>query len=320
MNQPISENKKILALLGQLKDKYANAGQDLEHYLQGLLEANFEPYWEYINLESLLALQQPKTDHPDELIFIAYHQYTELFFKLILHEIVQIKENKEMKGETFLSKIKRINRYILNLVSSFDIMIDGMEHKQFLQFRMALLPASGFQSAQYRLIELALTNIENLVDLSQREGLSKMSFGDKLENLYWRKGAIDKESGKKTLTLKQFEKHYDSKFTQFAIAHSDSNIYQRFLDSNFEEELTVAIKEEMRQLDYNLNVNWRLAHFKSAVKYLKSKDDPIEATGGTNWTSYLPPRFQKIIAFPNLWSAVEKEDWGKQWVSEQINS
>jgi tryptophan 2,3-dioxygenase len=44
---------------------------------------------------------------------------------------------------------------------------------------------------------------------------------------------------------------------------------------------------------------------------LKLDPEDIKATGGTNWQKYLPPRFQKIIFFPSLWSSQEKEEWGK---------
>jgi tryptophan 2,3-dioxygenase len=67
-----------------------------------------------------------------------------------------------------------------------------------------------------------------------------------------------------------------------------------------------------------INVNWRLSHFRSAVRYLKTKEMTLEATGGTNWQKYLPPRFQKIIFYPELWTTEEKEDWGRGWVNMQL--
>jgi tryptophan 2,3-dioxygenase len=54
-----------------------------------------------------------------------------------------------------------------------------------------------------------------------------------------------------------------------------------------------------------------LAHLKSAGHYLQRNPEDIKATGGTNWQKYLPPRFQKIIFFPELWTEQEKEEWGK---------
>jgi tryptophan 2,3-dioxygenase len=56
---------------------------------------------------------------------------------------------------------------------------------------------------------------------------------------------------------------------------------------------TEALATELRQLDSNVNVNWPLSHYKSAVRYLHREPEEIRATGGTNWQKYLPPRFQK---------------------------
>ena len=66
----------------------------------------------------------------------------------------------------------------------------------------------------------------------------------------------------------------------------------------------------LREHDLNVNVRWSLSHYRSAVRYLDAKPKEIEATGGTNWQKYLPPRFQKVVFFPELWSEEEKEGWG----------
>jgi tryptophan 2,3-dioxygenase len=65
-------------------------------------------------------------------------------------------------------------------------------------------------------------------------------------------------------------------------------------------------------------VFWPLVHYKSAVRYLQEKNKDVAATGGTNWQQYLPPRFQKRIFFPELWSEKEKEEWGKGWVVKEV--
>ena len=66
-----------------------------------------------------------------------------------------------------------------------------------------------------------------------------------------------------------------------------------------------------REFDSLANVLWPLAHLKSAGRYLQKDPEDIKATGGTNWQKYLPPRFQKTIFFPELWTEQEKKDWGK---------
>ena len=92
-----------------------------------------------------------------------------------------------------------------------------MERQQFLQYRMALLPASGFQSAQYRMIEIYATGLENLVHQSERSKFSKENSIEELyEQIYWKKGATDLATGEKTLTLKQFEYRYTPRFIRIA--------------------------------------------------------------------------------------------------------
>mgnify|MGYP005703707021 FL=1 len=135
----------VLDRLKQLQDKYAAMGQDLTSYLDGLLHADFPTYWDYIKLDTLLSLQQPVTPFPDEQIFVMYHQITELYFKLSLLEIEQIHAETDIDAATFLERVNRVNRYFENLVRSFDIMVHGLDHEQFLKFRMSLLPSSGFQ-------------------------------------------------------------------------------------------------------------------------------------------------------------------------------
>jgi tryptophan 2,3-dioxygenase len=83
-----------------------------------------------------------------------YHQITELYFKLCLHEYNQLKEKENLDVAFLTQRVTRINRYFEALITSFNIMVDGMDPQQFLKFRMSLLPASGFQSGQYRMIEI----------------------------------------------------------------------------------------------------------------------------------------------------------------------
>src|SRR5688572_3968724 len=160
-DNPVDEN--LLNQLKKLQAKYDYMGQDLASYLDGLLYSEYLTYWDYIHLDTLLSLQNPKTSFPDEKVFILYHQITELYFKLVMLEIEQISTRQPIDETFFIQRLDRIIRYFKNLENSFEIMVDGMEKDQFLKFRMALLPASGFQSAQYRFIEIGSTDMINLV-------------------------------------------------------------------------------------------------------------------------------------------------------------
>ena len=308
-------NKK----LELLNEKYAALGQDLSSYLDGLLYAEVTTYWDYIEIETLLSLQKPKTGFPDEMVFIIYHQITELYFKLALNEFEQLGKRKRIDANFFIDRVNRINRYFEALIKSFEIMVSGMERDQFLKFRMSLLPASGFQSAQYREIEFFSTDLINLVDKSKRESLKNEKDVAKLfDHIYWKEGATEELTGKKTLTLTQFEEKYKARFIELAKYCTTNNLWQVYLRLTEEDKVHPAVINALRTNDLNVNVDWPLAHYKSAVRYLNKEKDDIAATGGTNWQKYLPPRFQKRIFYPALWTQEEIDNWGRQWVNDAI--
>ncbi len=299
----------ILELVTKLQKKYAVMGQDLSSYLDGLLYSDYTNYWEYIHLDTLLSLQNPRTQFKDEKVFIVYHQITELYFNLILWEIEQVCLREHPTIEFFTARIGRINNYFRQLETSFSVMLEGMEREQFLKFRMALLPASGFQSAQYRLIEICATDMVNLVSSDERDTIGPAAdLSTLMQKIYWRKGATELSSGKGTLTLVQFEEKYMKQFVETAHQYQDRNLYQVYLRHFRGVQAAIDV---LREFDSLANVRWPLAHLKSAGHYLHKAPEDIRATGGTNWQKYLPPRFQLIQFFPALWSEKEQEEWGR---------
>ena len=312
---------EVLEQLKRLEKKYEALGQDLASYLEGLYYADFTNYWDYIQLDTLLSLQNPRTTIADERIFIIYHQITELYFKLCLNEFECIGNTKDIALNTLIMRLQRINRYFENLTDSFDVMVDGMDPKQFLQFRMSLMPASGFQSVQFRMIEICATDLQNLSDREKRQALGEnVTHEDLMGCIYWKAGATHAESGAKTLTLLQFEHKYTDFLHQHARMYKDKNVWavvQRLPEAD---KNNPRLIRQLKELDSNVNVNWPLMHFKSAVRYLQSDDNAAPATGGTNWRKYLPPKFQKRIFFPAIWSEEELEDWGKGWVEKVLEN
>jgi tryptophan 2,3-dioxygenase len=206
--------------------------------------------------------------------------------------------------------------YFDQLISSFAVMWKGMEKEQFLKFRMSLLPSSGFQSAQYRVIEILACDAQQLLFVDIREKMQIEQNADVLfENLYWQHGAVELATGEKTLTLKTFEAKYGKRLKEFIANYKNNNIWRKYLAcTDKDEELTKLMKD----FDLKANVFWPLAHYKSAVRYLHRDPVDIAATGGTNWQKYLPPRFQKVIFYPELWTEKEKEEWGKGWVVKEV--
>jgi tryptophan 2,3-dioxygenase len=313
-----SVDNHLFEQLKKLQAKYDYMGQDLSSYLDGLLYSDYLTYWDYIHLDTLLSLQNPKTSFPDEKVFILYHQITELYFRLVLLEIEQISLKADIDEKFFLERLTRIVRYFKNLENSFDIMVDGMEKEQFLKFRMALLPASGFQSAQYRFVELGSTDLINLVVERERESMRSADLASMLNKIYWKSGATDLATGKKTLTLVQFENRYMTDFYEAAVKYQDKNLHQIFLKNFAASASRDMIVEKLREYDTYANVLWPLAHMRSAGAYLKKDPEDIKATGGTNWQKYLPPRFQRRMFFPELWSEQEKSEWGLAAVKRNL--
>lgn len=319
-NQDLSP--ELLKKLEKLSAKYEQNDQRLSDYLDSMMNTQYLTYWDYVQLETLLSLQRPKTDIKDEVIFVTYHQITELYFKLILWELDQLTDGSVTEPKVFLDKIQRLNRYFQQLESSFSIMTEGMEYQQFNEFRLALIPSSGYQSVQYRLIELNSTDAINLVHPDHVLWLSsKSSDQEYLDQLYWKAGSRDTETGEKTLTLQQFEEQYDQILLDTIAKVRDRNLRQQ-IQPFIQEDAPHAqqIIKELRTYDQLANIYWPLAHFRTAVRYLVNGKEAKPATGGTNWRQYLPPRYQRIIFFPELWTDQEKDNWGKSWVLENTPS
>ncbi|MCB9235360.1 MAG: tryptophan 2,3-dioxygenase [Bacteroidia bacterium] len=295
----------------QLEDKFKGIGQDLNVHLEGLLYAKPITYWDYIHTDALLNLQIPRTDQPDEMVFIMYHQINELLFKMILWEIEQVASAETLATDFFATKLDRISRYFDMLASSFNIMGEGMGVDQYLKFRNTLTPASGFQSFQYRLIEFASTELINLIDFRFRATIDRNTpFQHAFDHLYWQAAGKNHETGEKTTLLRLFEERYMEEFLTFMKRYNTLNLWTRFKSLPEADRRDLKLVNSMRHYDHTVNVLWVMAHYHAAAKYLNSGDKPVEATGGSPWQKYMHPRYQRRIFFPELWTADELENWG----------
>ncbi len=115
-------------------------------------------YGDYLQLDTLLGAQQPRSDSHDEMLFIIIHQATELWMKLTLHELDAARRliMKDDLAPAF-KHLARVSRIQSQLIQSWDV-LSTMTPSDYSRFRDALGRSSGFQSAQYRLIEFALGN------------------------------------------------------------------------------------------------------------------------------------------------------------------
>ena len=299
-------------ITNQLKEKYDKIGQDLETHLEGLLYSKPINYWDYIQTDALLDLQTQRTVLPDEMVFIMYHQINELLFKMILWEIDQVARKENVDANFFSEKLMRVSRYFDMLTSSFNIMREGMEVEQYNKFRNTLTPASGFQSAQYRKIEFASTELINLIDNRFRETIDRnTSYEHAFDHLYWQAAGKDYKTGKKSYLLTVFEERYKDEFIRFAQFYNTHNLWTKFkaLPKHVKEDQKLI--DAMRHYDHTVNIKWVMAHYNTANHYLNIGGKTAEATGGSEWVKYMHPKYQRRIFFPDLWSEQELKDWGK---------
>jgi tryptophan 2,3-dioxygenase len=308
----MSEQPNYEEILKKLQAKYEAQSEDTENYLEGLLYGKSITYWDYIHTDALLSLQIQRTTFPDEMVFIAYHQINELIFKMILWEISQVANNTELDVTFFETKLMRISRYFDMLTTSFNIMREGMDPEQYGKFRHTLTPASGFQSAQYRLIEFASTELINLIDNRFRKTIDRNTpFEHALEHLYWQAAGKDYKTGKKSSLLTNFENRYKEEFITFMKIYNTKNLWSRFKELPKKDQENEKLVAAMRHYDYTVNVTWVMAHYNAAVHYILGKDGDGEATGGSDWQKYMHPKYQKRIFFPELWSKEEINNWGQ---------
>ena len=299
-------------ILKALEEKYDKLGVPLNTMLEGLLHSTPITYWDYIQTDALLGLQIPRTTEKDEMVFIMYHQVNELLFKMILWEIDQISLSKEqITAEKFSKHLMRISRYFDMLCSSFDVMGEGMDVEQYLKFRNTLAPASGFQSAQYRKIEFASTELINLIDARFRDSIDRnSSFRNAFDHLYWQAAGKDHKTGKKSTLINLFEEKYMGDFIDFMEDYNECNLSKKFQELPEDVQKNEELIKAMRHYDYTVNVKWVLAHYDAAGKYLGGGDKDLEATGGSNWRKYMHPKYQRRIFFPYLWNDEELKNWG----------
>ncbi len=308
----MSVNENNESILKQIEQKYESLNLKTETQLEGLLSSKPITYWDYLNTDALLNLQIQRTIFPDEMVFIMYHQVNELIFKMILWEMSQIGYNVNITTEFFTERLMRISRYFDMLTTSFTIMENGMEVEQYMKFRNTLTPASGFQSAQYRLIEFCSTDLINLIDYRYRASFDKnSSYESAFEHLYWQAAGKDYQTGKKSYLLEEFERKYKGLFLRHMQEYNSINIWQKFKQLPESDQKNAELVQAMRHFDYTVNITWVMQHLNVAIKYIdQSGMGDGEATGGSDWKKYMHPKYQRRIFFPELWNADELANWG----------
>lgn len=311
------QNDKIMdeEILKRIQNKYKAQDENPEMYLHGLLHQKPVNYWEYVEVDTLLTLQKTRTNFHDETVFIVYHQITELVLKLMIHELKVLTKQRGLTIEEMAEKVYRLNRYTSMLINSFGVLTKGMDYEAYNQFRLSLAPASGFQSAQFRLIELYCTKMENLIHDSRKEEVPKDATTDDLfDYVYWQEAGLDHKTGKKSLTLREFEEKYLDEFKALARDMKDKNLQVRVEQMKDEGKDVEPLRNALRTFDRAYNIEWPIVHLQTANSYLARKGEAKQATGSSDWQKYLHPAFQRRKFFPNVWSKDELDNWAKDFL------
>ena len=142
-------------------------------------------YGGYLQLETLLSAQRPLSEpmHHDEMLFIVQHQVSELWMKLVIHElraaIAHLRADEVAPTQKILARVKQVQRQLFEQWG----VLETLTPNEYLEFRHVLGPASGFQSLQYRTIEFLLGNKNaGMVAVFGHDPVAKAELQDTLES------------------------------------------------------------------------------------------------------------------------------------------
>jgi tryptophan 2,3-dioxygenase len=251
-------------------------------------------YGEYLHLEKLLTAQQPLSTEHNEMLFIIVHQVSELWMRLMLHELTAALEciRRDDLGPA-LKMLARISRTQTQLLSVWDV-LSTMTPFEYSAFRNTLGRSSGFQSVQYRLLEFLFGNKNaQILTVHERDpaehatlarALAAPSLYDEVLRLLSRRGyGIPQDY----LTRDFSEPYQASK----QVAGAWLGVYH-----NAEKGWDLyELAERLVDLDHNFQL-WRFHHLKTVERIIGYKP----GTGGTGGVSYLAKALE-LRFFPELW-------------------
>jgi tryptophan 2,3-dioxygenase len=253
-------------------------------------------YTTYLGLDELLATQRPLSSppHHDELLFIIQHQTTELWFKLVIHELraaMQCIRRDELEPSfKILARVKHIQTQLLNQWS----VLATLTPTEYVQFRHVLGPASGVQSHQNRLIEFMLGNKDRrmLAVFKHKPAIhdelllaleSPSIYDEFLRHLARRGLPIPEEVLRRDVTVP----HESHPGVVAALKSIYENVHSAW-DS-------YEMAEKLVDLDESYAL-WRYRHVKVVQRVIGTK----RGTGGTSGVPYLQQLVERVF-FPELW-------------------
>lgn len=251
-------------------------------------------YSDYLHLDTILTSQHRLSGHHDEMLFIIIHQVSELWMKLILHELTSAIQSIEAGNlSTAFKMLARVSKVQTQIIQAWDV-LSTLTPAEYLEFRDKLGKASGFQSYQYRLIEFALGyKSKHILKIYEND----QAIHDALIKAYQAPSIYDVSIG--ALAKAGFPINSDLLDRDYSIVYNGDSTVQaawgkvykdvdKYWDLYELAEKLVDIEDWLQQ--------WRFRHMKTVERIIGFKI----GTGGSSGVSYLKQVLEHRF-FPELW-------------------
>ncbi|MEN2768202.1 tryptophan 2,3-dioxygenase [Ornithinibacillus xuwenensis] len=256
-------------------------------------------YGDYLQLDSLLDSQKRLSDHHDEMLFIVIHQVSELWLKLMIHEIEAA--TNAIQNDEFQSAFKmlsRVSKIQSQIIHGWDV-LSTLTPAEYMEFRNYLGNASGFQSYQYRLVEFVLGyKTPHIVKIYEKDE----ALHHRLQEAFEAPGLYDvsiQALAKNGFFINQsiLERDFSKKYEQDStVEDAWLEVYKnkdKYWDLYQLAEKLVDIEDWFQQ--------WRFRHMKTVERIIGHKT----GTGGTSGVGYLKKVLDHYF-FPELWEIRSK--------------
>ena len=254
-----------------------------------------QTYSEYLDLKRLLGAQHPRSIEHDEMLFIIVHQASELWMKLMLHELAAVMGwvRRDNLPPCFKA-LTRIGHIQQQLLQVWDVLAT-LTPADYSRFRNSLGRSSGFQSPQYRLMEfmignknramLAVHRVDPAAHALLEHALSQPSLYDECLQLLSRRGFDIPESHLQRDLSGSYVPNKQVTAAWLAVYHSAKAHWDLY-----------ELAERLMDLDARFQT-WRFSHMKTVERIIGYK----RGTGGTDGVAYLAKALE-LRFFPELWT------------------
>ncbi|KAA2254499.1 tryptophan 2,3-dioxygenase [Solihabitans fulvus] len=249
-------------------------------------------YTSYLALDDILDAQRPRSDEHDEMLFIVIHQVYELWFKQLLHELRHLQGRlAEGNSAHALHTLHRVLRILKVAVAQIDV-LETMTPRQFTSFRTRLDASSGFQSAQFRELEIILGRRDRRAFAHYPEGSDARTT---LVEAMTRPSLFD--SFLRYLSVLGYpvpEERLDRDPGQQA--EPSEEVQQVLLAAYHDDREAAQVAERLVDFDEGMQ-EWRYRHVKMVERTIGDK----AGTGGSSGAAYLRTTLFSPV-FPDLWA------------------